>query len=489
MRRRIFICLALLLTLCVAGNAIALLSLKRSIAGLSALAESHRIQVQRVNLTSSAFQIEADIVAYATGQMYDAARQKESVQRFRAAMHACAECHHSPAVQAQLDDVHQAFHACAAVVDQLLAGPQSDGASTIERDAHLIAHELTQRATALADQAMHSVSQQGAHTAQSIRNAWLTLIGTLLATLIVGGITALHLQRRLTRPVSTLLEGITLIRDGQTAHRFSIDADEEFRALGHALNQAYDSMARAQENVLQAEKMAAVGKLAAGIAHDIGNPLSSISAVAQMMQRGNTDPKQAEHIDLIMQHVARASRVVRGLLTFSRPAQDDQQVPVDVSDLLDKAGDILKYDKRARTARVEPQYSPGLVMERGDPDRLVLVFTNIMINALDAMSAQDTGNGRLTITAAQQNDWIVTRFEDTGSGMTPEQIENAFDPFFTTKDPASGTGLGLWVCRQVVEKHCGNIRIDSQPGVGTTVTVTLPTHAAGDRSPQPDHPA
>jgi signal transduction histidine kinase len=484
-RRRIFICLAVLLALCVLGDAIALLCLNRSIAELSALAESHRIQVLRVNLTSSAVQIEADLMAFMAGGLRDAPRQRDGVQRFLAAMQACTACHHSAEAQAQLDQVHQAFHACAAAVDELLSSPADRDALALEREAHAITHELTRQATALADRSMHNLSVRGANARTSMRNAWITVIGTLLATLVVGGIVALHLQRRLTRPIDALLRGITLIRDGRTAHRFALHADREFRALGDALNQAYDSMAKAQENLLQAEKMAAVGRLAAGIAHEVGNPLASVSSVAQLMRRNVSNDEDAEQIDLILQHVARASRVVRGLLTFSRPASDERRLCVDVGKLLDEAGALLKYDKRAGHARVERRYGPGLAIERGDPDRLILVFTNIMINAFDAMSTHGSGDGQLTITAAREGDWIVVRFEDDGPGMTQEQITSAFDPFFTTKDPGTGTGLGLWVCHQVIEKHHGRIHIHSRVGAGATVTVELPCHATATPLDQP----
>lgn len=480
MRQRIIICLALLLALCVLGDAIALLCLKRSIAGLSALAESHRIQVLRANLTSSAARIETNLIAFISGHPHDAVRQRESIRRFRIAMHGCTECHHSPPVQAQIDEVHQTFHSYAVAVDRLVESAGTEEALNLEREANLIANELTRQATEMADRTMHDVSLRGADAATSVRNAWITLVGTLLATLVVGGVIARHLQRRMTRPIDALLRGIRLIRDGDAAHRFSIEADREFRALGHALNAAYDSMAAAQENVLQAEKMAAVGKLSAGVAHEVGNPLASVSSVAQIMRRKSTDGEQAEQIDLILQHVGRASRVVRDLLAFSRPARDDQKVRVDISELLEKAGGLLKYDKRVGRARVERRYSPGLVIERGDPDRLILVFTNIMINAFDALSAHGNGGGRLIITAAREGDRIVTRFEDDGPGMTPEQIDNAFEPFFTTKDSEAGTGLGLWVCYQVIQKHHGAIRIDSKVGAGATVTVALPCNAPAE---------
>ncbi len=481
MRRRITICLGLLLGLFVIGDVIALLCLNRSIIELTALAESHRIQVMRANLASSAVRIETDLIAYAAGRPRDALRQRDSVRRFRAAMHACGDCHHGPAVQAQLDEVHETFHAYAAAVDRLLDSVDTEDAHALERDANLIADRLTREATHMADRAMDHVSVGSEDAAGSVRNAWVTLIGTLVATLAVGGILARHLQRRLTRPVDALMRGIRLIRDGQTRHRFEIDGDEEFRALGSALNSAYESMLTAQEGVLQAEKMAALGKLAAGIAHEVGNPLASISSVAQLMQRHNAAPEQTERIDLIRQHVARASQIVRELLAFSRPSRDDRLGPVDVSALLDKAISLLKYDKRAGHSAVDPRYEPNLCIKRGNADRLLLVFTNVMINAFDAIAARRDGDGRLTVAAGREGERIVVRFEDNGSGMSEEQIESAFEPFFTTKEPGAGTGLGLWVCYQIVERQGGIIRIDSRAGAGTTITIELPI----DRPPLP----
>jgi signal transduction histidine kinase len=295
--------------------------------------------------------------------------------------------------------------------------------------------------------------------------------------LVAGAFVALHLHRRLTVPIAALLNGIEHVREGNLDHRISLEGDEEFQALGNALNDAYRNLKTAQEGVLQAEKMAAVGKLAAGVAHEVSNPLASISSVVQMMRRKGQSPEQAERIDLIMQHIARVSRVVRELLTFSRPPDSGRQGRVDISALLDRAVSLLRYDKRAGQTEITCRYEPGLDMALGDADRLLLVFTNIMINTFDALSTHRNGHPRLTISARQNGDRIIIRFKDNGPGMSKEQIRDAFEPFFTTKDPGTGTGLGLWICYEVVRKHHGTIRIDSRVGKGTAVIIELPKDA------------
>ncbi|MCB9849857.1 MAG: HAMP domain-containing histidine kinase [Phycisphaerales bacterium] len=122
------------------------------------------------------------------------------------------------------------------------------------------------------------------------------------------------------------------------------------------------------------------------------------------------------------------------------------------------------------------------MLERGDPDRLLTVFTNVMINAFDALSAHRNGDGRLLIAARNEDDRVIVSFADNGPGMTKDELANAFEPFFTTKEPGCGTGLGLWVCYQVVEKHGGVIRVTSQTGEGVCVTVELPKQATNGQA-------
>jgi signal transduction histidine kinase len=197
-----------------------------------------------------------------------------------------------------------------------------------------------------------------------------------------------------------------------------------------------------------------------------------------MMRRQAAPPEQEERIDLIMAEVARINGIVRDLLTFSRPGNDQQHEAVDVAQLLDRAVHLLQYDKRASSITIKRLYDGDLGAVWGSADRLTQVFTNIMINSFDAILSHNGGRGELTIKAQRYDEHVMLKFADDGPGMTELQMQGAFDPFFTTKQPGEGTGLGLWICYQVIQRHRGSIRLAGDIGEGTTVTITLP-HAPG----------
>lgn len=475
MRRRIIICLVLLLTLCVLGDAIAMFCLYGSIRELSAVAESHRIQVMRANLTSYGVRVESDLLASRDGQRHRINHQADTLARFERSMDECGACHHMPAVQAQLDELRATYDSYVAAVERLNAAGDDEDTAVLVQQAGTLIDRLVLQTTDMGDQASHHVAVRSSEAAASVRNAWFILCGTLVLALVVGGVTARHLHRRLTKPVEALLEGINRIRQGDLMHRLPVDADPEFRQLGEALNHAYENLKHAQQGAFQAEKMAAVGKLAAGVAHEVGNPLASISSVAQMMRRKGQSSEQTERIDLIMEQISRISRIVRELLTFSRAVPRGDRVRVDVAALVDQAVSLLSYDRRAKNIRIVCDLAANLDPVRGDTDKLLPVFTNIIINAFDALSAESNESPTLHITAQQEDGAVILRFRDNGPGIRKSELGTVFEPFFTTKEPGAGTGLGLWICYQVIQEHNGVIRVESQPGQGATVSIRLPT--------------
>ena len=483
MKRRIIICLGLLLTLCLVGDLTAMFCLDRTNRQLGALAEFHRIQVLRTELVSSGLRIEADLLAYRAGRPHDPMRHRDSIGRFKESLNRCGTCHHPVALQTRLDKVRETFGSYVTAADRLFAADASVDRSMLEHDANRIADKLTRLSTAMADQAGDHRGARRADVLASVRRVWMVLLATLITVLAVGGAVAFHLKGRLTRPVEALLQGIERMRRGDRAYRFPADADEEFRTLGAAINDAYESLRNAQEGVFQAEKMAAVGKLAAGVAHEVGNPLASISSIAQMMRRQCESDEQAERLDLIMEQIERISRIVRELLTFSRPTPDQVRGRVQIPELLDRATTLMGYDKRARSIQVTRSIDRELRPVQGDIDKLLLAFTNLIINAFDALNAQPPSSPTLRISARQEGDYVAVRFEDNGPGMTPNQLASAFEPFFTTKEPGRGTGLGLWICYQVVQRHCGTIQIESRPAGSTIVCIRLPSEPADDPSP------
>jgi signal transduction histidine kinase len=274
--------------------------------------------------------------------------------------------------------------------------------------------------------------------------------------------------------LEALLDGIERVRQGELSHRFAIKGDEEFRALACAFNQTYADLKTAHDSILHAEKLATTGKIAAGVAHEVLNPLTSISSIVQLMQRECDSDEQKERIRLIMKETSRISRVLHDLQTFSRPVPPQHPISIKVDELIEYSANLVGYDQRARKVAIRRHVDCESGMVRADPDRLSLVFTNIMMNAIEALSTKNGDSGVLAVEATQVGRRIRVRFSDNGPGMTEEQLARAFEPFFTTKEAGAGTGLGLWICHQVIEAHGGTIRIDSPAGEGTTVTIELP---------------
>jgi signal transduction histidine kinase len=224
---------------------------------------------------------------------------------------------------------------------------------------------------------------------------------------------------------------------------------------------------QAQAHVLHQEKMAAFGLLAAGIAHEVGNPLTSVSSLVQMLQRRDCDGYTRDKLALVSGQLQRIQTTLRELVQFSRPASTER-ARVALADILDEALHIAKYYKRTKGRVVVPSVPPELPLLCGVRDQLVQVFLNLVLNAIDATA----GGGRIELTAEREDGDLLVTVRDNGTGIAPEHADRLFQPYFTTKK--HGTGLGLFVTRKLVADHGGTIDCTSQPGEGTAFRVRLP---------------
>lgn len=224
-----------------------------------------------------------------------------------------------------------------------------------------------------------------------------------------------------------------------------------------------------QAQIDQSEKLAVIGQLAAGVAHEIGNPLASISSLVQILQRKSQDPFISEQLVNIKENIDRITRIVRELVDFSRPPSYELAVQ-DITDIIKTALGIVKYDKRVRKVNFNTDLKPALPKINIAADQLLQVFVNILINAIDATS----GNGSISIKSDFDRKNIYVYIQDDGCGMDKSTIDKIFDPFFTTKEVGRGTGLGLSVSYGIIKRFNGEIKVDSKINEGSKFTIILP---------------
>lgn len=229
----------------------------------------------------------------------------------------------------------------------------------------------------------------------------------------------------------------------------------------------------AQAHVLHQEKMAAFGLLAAGIAHEVGNPLTSISSLVQMLQRRDCDVYTREKLSLVNGQLQRIQTTLRELVNFSRPASSEC-VRLSLQEVLEEALSIAKYYQRTKHRLLELRLPPDLPLLYGVRDQFVQIFLNLILNAMDAT----VKGGQIIIKAEDRLTELDITVQDNGPGISPEHAPRLFEPYFTTK--AHGTGLGLFVTRRLVGDHGGHIDFDSLPGQGTTFRVRFPVRAGVD---------
>jgi two-component system sensor histidine kinase HydH len=284
------------------------------------------------------------------------------------------------------------------------------------------------------------------------------------------------------------LLGALVIRDDRLREAYSSDEIELFRGVANSIGITLQN-SQVYERMKERDRLAALGQMAAGLAHEIRNPLGSIKGAAQFLQPGQSSESNKEggrestreFLDIIIEEVNRLNKIVSQFLDYARPYRGEQR-PLDVSEVLRKTLALLPKEQLEGAIEISTSFAERMPQVRADAEQLLQVFLNLSLNAIQAMPADDkpgkllisTGLRRATRRGAAAA-FFEARFRDSGVGIPPGDLKNLFIPFFTTKD--KGTGLGLPISQRIIENHGGTIEVRSQPGEGATFTVLLPIEA------------
>jgi two-component system NtrC family sensor kinase len=322
------------------------------------------------------------------------------------------------------------------------------------------------------------------------------MISGIVSVAVLSLLLSLLLTRVVNRPVDKLLAATKTAAHGNLNQTVSIRSHDELGELSESFNNMISELKRSrdaieewtqtlehrvqertqelqsvQDQLIRAGKMAAIGELAAGVAHEINNPLTGVLTFSSLMlKKVDENHPWKKDLENIVQQTTRCRNIVRGLLDFARQRKPDKK-EWDIHILIDRTVTLVENQARFQNIKIVKEFGTGIPMLFVDGDQIQQVFMNIIINAADAM-AEDKGT--LTIKTNMKDGIAEVSFTDTGCGMTKENLSKLFAPFFTTKETGKGTGLGLAISYGIIQSHNGDIDVWSEKGKGSTFRIKLP---------------
>ncbi len=346
--------------------------------------------------------------------------------------------------------------------------------ATTQDHLQLLAGQIATRQRVLADE-YYTLGD-----AAAMNSLLLGLLGV-----VTIGLVAMYFFTGLTRDIKRLEERLDDVVHGYRGAPLVVQRKDELGQLTRDVNRMVEELGQREKDLdlerrktFQQEKMASIGTLAAGIVHEIGNPVAAISGLLstiqeEQQQAPTNHQARLDKLQLVQKQVERLASIARDVSDFAVPQSGKREL-LNLNGLIENTNRFMRFDRRLRHVEVALDLNPGLPAIYGVSDQLVQLLMNLMINAADAMEGQGEPPPRIAIATFRVGPGVGLQLEDNGQGMDEATLEKALDPFFTTKGPGKGTGLGLPLCYTVVREHGGNITLESKPGQGTRVRVILP---------------
>lgn len=311
------------------------------------------------------------------------------------------------------------------------------------------------------------------------------LAGIILSSLVVAG-----LVRRFILPLRELAEAAEAVGRGDFTRKLIHLSNDECGDLAKAFNRmttslessrqqlesTVETLRTTQQQLVQSEKLSAVGQFVAGVAHELNNPLTSVIGFADLLSQVSKDEKARPHLELIAKSAHRCHKIVQSLLSFARQHKPERKL-VRINAVVEEVLEIMAYDLRTSNIEVVREFGAQLPEIMADAHQLQQVFVNILSNARQALLTHRQ-DGRITVTTSLNRNFVTVAFADNGPGISPENLHKIFDPFFTTKPVGKGTGLGLSLSYGIISEHGGRIRAESKLEHGTTFFIELPVAEA-----------
>jgi two-component system NtrC family sensor kinase len=308
-------------------------------------------------------------------------------------------------------------------------------------------------------------------TFRSLVEAFTNRVAVIaVLTVVVAAVLAVPISHWIAGPITRLSDATQQLAQGDMSVHVVVPGTGELARLAGSFNQMVETLRRTQAELLHKQKLASMGQLAAGVAHEINNPLGTIHLYAGALRKElPPDDPHREDLAVILRETDRCKTIVADLLNFARQ-QEVLAQPTDIHDLLEQAIAAVRPHAPFEQVEIRRDYAMGLPPIEADPAQLLQVFVNLLNNAAEAIE----GTGTIQLTTRVAGSSVLVNIADTGCGIPEENLGRLFTPFFTTKGPGRGTGLGLSIVYGIIKMHRGQITVQSRVGEGTTFTVMLP---------------
>jgi len=484
MKKKIIFAFLLLFLLFLAGVVTTLHIINKTTANLTALLLLHKVEVIRQDLVINVQTVQSNLYTIGTSFGKELDIIVDNVLKLQDRAQTCSECHHEPKMEHEIGHLQELTQQYKEALSYFITSTaDAERVKRLQTFAANIGDKIIERSQWMAMTANNTLREKTTAAMNEVAHSKRILTFTLIVAFLAGVIFSTYFIKSITGPIAELLSATRKIKSGKLQYRIEEQLKDEFSELAASFNEMAVSLQEQYAKLQQTERLAVVGELAAGMAHEIKNPMAGIKVSMEVLSQDSPLPPEDKEVLLrVINEIDRITAMLKGLLNYARPPKP-KMITMDVNQVLGvtmKSAQYSvrspKYKTKAPKSQIEfiSDLDPELPQIVADPDQLQQIFLNLILNAVDSLYTLSDRQGIITIQTLQLSDALVQiSISDNGRGIDSKSLEDVFKPFFTTK--SQGTGLGLAICRRLVEQHNGSITVANNPdGIGVTFTLIFP---------------
>ena len=484
MKNKIIIAFFLFFLLFLAGIVTTLHTINKTTENLTALLFLHKVEVIRQDLVINVQTVQSNLYTIGTSFGKELDIIVDNVLTLRDRAQTCTDCHHEKPVEEEILHLQKLTEQYKEALSYFITSTaDTERIKRLQTFAANIGDRIIERSQWMAITANNTLREKTTAAMAEVIGSKKILTGTLIFAFFVGIFFSFYFIRSITEQVAELLSATRKIKSGKLQYRIEEKLKDEFGELATSFNEMAVSLQEQYAKLQQTERLAVVGELAAGMAHEIKNPMAGIKVSMEVLRQDSPLPPEDKEVLLrVINEIDRITIMIKGMLSYARPPTP-KLISIDINQLLEGSLKSASYSLRSpkykikapdRQIKFVTDLHPNIPQIIADPDQLQQIFLNLILNAVEALYSISDPQGFITIQTRQSSDEsIQISIANTGKGIDNKSLENIFKPFFTTK--SHGTGLGLAISKRLVEQHNGSISVANNPGDdGVTFTLTFP---------------